>query len=224
MAQRAIWVQAPDGIAYQIRRVNSMGLAEHRHAELVGAAAADEELKRIQAEIKAEADAWKAAHVKAEDKAEAEAKRAAWAKRAEEAEQEAMIRTLIRHPKMMGAQMQRIDAYCLAAVIGAAQPSHKREPNYPPSVLEAIKAAEADPTKAEAIEAARESLTYTGRLHESEIEGAIPFGFVSDPKDEDPKAGRFWIGGTDETTKTWLASVISRYTGSPTVGTFRPAS
>lgn len=231
-------MQAPDGVVYRIRRVRSIDLSEHKHAELVGAVSADSALKEVRARLKAESDAWKLDQIK--DPAEreiAEHKRKAWAARAEEAEAEALARHLAGNANILTASYRQTDAYCMAGITGAAQPVHDRDPNYPPSAIAQIEEREIEIIDAaasgdddriaeaadlrERLEAARALLTYTGRVREDEVEGLTDLRFVEDEEDEDVKSGRLWIGRLDDVTRAWLAGVIGRFSGSPSVATFR---
>lgn len=194
------FVQAPDGNVYKIRRIRSADLAEHAHAELVGALDADEALRAAQAEQKAELDQMRIDHIKdPEERAKAEIKREAWAKRAEEAQRTAIIRAMTKSAKTLEMHHRRIDAYCCAGIVGMAAPNHDHPANFP----------DGDPA------------IYVGRLGLSDVKEYAPVRFALTEAEEDIEAGIGWVADIDEETRGWLCGAISRFSGSASVAPFR---
>lgn len=192
-------VLAPDGRVYKIRRIKAADMAEHAVAELVGAMEVEAELKKLQAEQKAEAAAWKAEHVTPEDLEEFKAKEEDRAAHAMRMAHMATIRALGRTPKVAGMQLARIDAYCCAGVVaGGTFKGEPPEPNYP----------DANPTQ------------YVGLVNEADCE-LVEVRFCQGKAEENLEGGVGWIGRVDEETRGWLCGAVSRLSGSPSVAPFR---
>lgn len=104
IAQSTAIVAGGDGYAYRIRRIRSADLASAGLAELVGAAASDQAVRELQAELRA-------------TQGDPE-KRAAIEERAREAQEEAAKRHLLTNPRALAAVTERIDRYCCAGVTG----------------------------------------------------------------------------------------------------------
>lgn len=120
-------VLAPDGVAYKIRRVRSVDLAEHAVVELVGGLEVQKEIERIKKEQAAAAKEWRAAHIDPTQKEEAERKAEERDAHNTNAAQMAMARTIARNPSLFKGWMARTDAYVCAGVVGAVEFSGPEE-------------------------------------------------------------------------------------------------
>ena len=204
-------VMAPDGRVYKLRRINSLDMAGHKRAELLGQQAAAEELQRLQKEAKEKAEQWKLDSIDdPEEKAKRKKNMEAWAETAQAKAIQQILSHMTRDEKTTAMYLGRVDAYCCAGIVGGhwwdgegPDPlidwieEHKK-PNYPDE----------------------EPVAYIGRVPEARCH-IVSVRFAEKEDGEDLGEGIGWIGDIDEQTRQWLCGQVSDLSGSAIVKPFR---